>query len=141
MCRQSVTSTLSEIQRFLNCQTKRTLIGGFALLLSVIAQGRGVQVLNHRMCWQSVTSTLSEIQRFLNCQTKRTLIGGFALLLSVIAQGMNVRLAGMVSKAVVKMCRCFNTYWMTRFNNYASERSLHATLAVNKTRNRSSGTS
>ena len=78
-------------------------------------------------------STLSVFQRFLNCQTKRILIGGFALLLSVIAQGMNVCLAGMVSKAVVKMCRCFNTCWMTRFNNYASDRSLHATLAVNKT--------
>ena len=46
---------------------------------------------------QSVTSALS----FLNCQTKRILIGGFALLLSVVAQGLDVRLAGMVSKAVV----------------------------------------
>ena len=54
---------------------------------------------------------------------------GFALLLSVIAEGLDVRLAGMVSKAVVKMCRCFYTCWMTRFNN----RSLHVTLAVNET--------
>ena len=82
---------------------------------------------------QSVTSALSVIKRFLNCQTKRILIGGFALLLSVIAQGLDVRLAGMVSKAVVKMCRCFYTCWMTRFNNYASDRSLHVTLAFNKT--------
>ena len=70
---------------------------------------------------QSVTSTLSVFQRFLNCQTKRILIGGFALLLSVIAQGLDVRLAEMVSKAVVKMCRCFYTCWMT------------VALAVNKT--------
>ena len=55
------------------------------------------------------------------CQTKRILIGGFALLLSVFAQGLDVRLAGMVSKAVVKMCRCFYTCWMTCFNNYASK--------------------
>ena len=58
---------------------------------------------------QNVTSALSVFQRFLNCQTKRILIGGFALLLSVIAQGLDVRLAEMVSKAVVKMCRCFHT--------------------------------
>ena len=50
-----------------------------------------------------------------------------------IAQGWDVRLAGMVSKAVVKMCRCFHTCSMTRFNNYASDSSLHVTLAVNKT--------
>ena len=36
---QSVTSALSVFQRFLNCQTKRILIGRFTLLLSVIAQG------------------------------------------------------------------------------------------------------
>ena len=53
---------------------------------------------------QSVTSVLSVFQRFLNCQTKLILIGRFALLLSVFAQGLDVRLAGMVSKAVVKMC-------------------------------------
>ena len=81
---------------------------------------------------QSVTSALSAFQRFLNCQTKRILIGDFALLHSVIAQGLDVRLAGMVSKAVVKMCQCFYTCWMTRFDNYASDRSLHVTLAVNK---------
>ena len=77
---------------------------------------------------QSVTSALS----YLNCQTKRILIGGFAILLSVIAQGLDVRLAGMVSEAIVKMCRCFHTCRMTRFNNYASDWSLHVTLAVNK---------
>ena len=37
---QSVTSALS----FLDCQTKRILIGGFALLLSVIAQGLDVRL-------------------------------------------------------------------------------------------------
>ena len=52
---------------------------------------------------QSVTSALSVFQRFLNCQTKRILIGRFDLLLSVIAQGLDVRLAGKVSKAVVKI--------------------------------------
>ena len=72
-------------------------------------------------------------QRFLNCQTKWILIGRFALLLSVIAQGLDVRLAGMVSKAVVKTCQCFHTCWMTRFKNYTSDLSLHVTLAVNKT--------
>ena len=70
---------------------------------------------------QSVTSALSVLQRLLNCQIKRILIGRFALLLSVVARGLDVRLAGMVSKAVVKMCRCFHTCWMTRFNNYASD--------------------
>ena len=49
------------------------------------------------------------------------LIGGFTLLLSVIAQGFEVRLAGMISKASVKMCRCFHTCWMTRFNNYVPD--------------------
>ena len=44
---------------------------------------------------QSVTSAL---------QTKRIVIGLLAV--SLIAQGLDVRLAGMVSKAVVKMCRC-----------------------------------
>ena len=40
----------------------------------------------------------------------------------LIAQGLDVRLARMVSVAVVKMCRCFHTCWMTRFNNnYASD--------------------
>ena len=78
---------------------------------------------------QSVTSALSVFLRFLNCQTKRILIGSFALLLSVIAEGLDVRLAGMVSKAVAKMCRCFHTCLMTRFNNY----TLDVTLAVNKT--------
>ena len=63
--------------------------------------------------------TFCTFQRFLNCQPKRILIGRFALLLSVVAQGLDVRLAGMVSKAVVKMCRCFHTCWMTRLNNYA----------------------
>ena len=29
------------------------------------------------------------------------------------------------------LSRCVD--WMTRFNNYASDRSLHVTLAVNKT--------
>ena len=72
-------------------------------------------------------------RRHFLCQTKRILIGGFALLLSAIAQGIDVRLAGIVSKAVVKMCRCFYTCWMTRFNNYASDRNLHVTLAVNNT--------
>ena len=52
---------------------------------------------------QNVTLALSVFQRFLNCQTKQILIGCFALLLSVIAQGLGVRLAGMVSKAVVKI--------------------------------------
>ena len=65
-------------------------------------------------------SALSVFQRFFNFQTKWILIGRFALLLSVIAQGLDARIAGMVSKAVVKMCRCFHTCWMTRFNNYAS---------------------
>ena len=84
---------------------------------------------------QSVTLAFSVFQTFLNCQTKRILIGRFALLLSVIAQGLDVRLAGMVSKAVDKMCQCFHTCWMTCFNvdNYASDQSLHVTLAVNKT--------
>ena len=67
------------------------------------------------------------------CQTKRILIGGFALLRSVIAQGLDVRLAGMVSKAVVKMCRCFSHLLDDTFDSYASDRSLHVTLAVNKT--------
>ena len=49
------------------------------------------------------------------------------------AQGLDVRLTRMVSKAVVKMCRCFRTCWMTHVNNYASDCSLHVTLAVNKT--------
>ena len=40
---QSVTLALSVFQRFLNCQTKRILIGDFALLLSVIAQGLDVR--------------------------------------------------------------------------------------------------
>ena len=40
---------------------------------------------------------------------------------------------GMVSKALVKVCRCFHTCWLTRFYNYASGWSLHVTLAVNKT--------
>ena len=34
------------------------------------------------------------------------------------------------------LSRCVDvlyTCWMTRFNNYASDRSLHVTLAVNKT--------
>ena len=78
---------------------------------------------------QSVTSALSVFQRFLNCQTKRILIGRFALLLSFI----DVRNGGMVSKAAVKMCPCFHTCWITRFNNNASNWSLHVTLAVNKT--------
>ena len=80
---------------------------------------------------QSVTSALSVFQRFLNCQIKRILIGRFALLLSVIAQGLDVRLAGMVSKAVVKMCQCFHICWMTRFYKLIIMR--HVTLAVNKT--------
>ena len=84
---------------------------------------------------QSVTSALSVFQGFLNCLTKRILIGRFTLLLSVIAQGLDVLLTGMVSKAVVKMRRCFHTCWMTRFNidNYASDESLHVTLPVSKT--------
>ena len=41
---QSVTSALFVFQRFLNCQTKWILIGGFALLLSVIAQGLDVRL-------------------------------------------------------------------------------------------------
>ena len=40
----SVTSALSVYQRFLNCQTKQILIGRFALLLSVIAQGLDVRL-------------------------------------------------------------------------------------------------
>ena len=51
----------------------------------------------------------------------------------LIAQGLVVRLLRMVSKAVVKMCRCFHTCWMARFDNYAFDQSLHVTLAVNKT--------
>ena len=41
---QSVTSALSIFRRFLNCQRKRILIGRFALLLSVIAQGLDVRL-------------------------------------------------------------------------------------------------
>ena len=51
----------------------------------------------------------------------------------LIAHGLDVLLLRMVSKAVVKMCRCFHTCWMARFDNYALDRSLHVTLAVNKT--------
>ena len=73
---------------------------------------------------QIVTSALSVFQR-----NKTDTDWPFSLYCSQL----DVRLAGMVSKAVVKMCRCFRTCWMTHFNNYASNWSLHVTLAVNKT--------
>ena len=40
----SVMSALSVFQRFLNCQTKWILIGRFALLLSIVAQGLDVRL-------------------------------------------------------------------------------------------------
>ena len=69
---------------------------------------------------QSVTSAL---------QIKRIVIGLLAV------QGLDVRLAGMVSKAVVKMCRCKISRLLddTLIYNYPSDWSLHVTLAVNKT--------
>ena len=75
---------------------------------------RGFNKITTQTC--RVYKFYSVFQRFLIGQTKRMMIGRFALLLSVIAQGLDARLAGMVSKAVVKMCRCFHTCLMTRFN-------------------------
>ena len=49
-----------------------------------------------------------------------------------IAQGLDVCLVKMVSKAVVKICPYFHTCWTTHVYNYASDCSLHMTLAVNK---------
>ena len=53
---------------------------------------------------QSVTSTLSLFQR-----TKRILIGCFALLLmDWMSVSRDLEQRGMVSKAIVKMCRCYH---------------------------------
>ena len=57
---------------------------------------------------------------------------GYWLAVSLYCSQLLLRIAGMVSKAVFKMCWCFHTCWMTRFNNYVSDWSLHVTLAVNK---------
>ena len=47
-------------------------------------------------------------------------------------KGLDVCLVKIVSKAVVKICRCFRPFLTTRVNNYASNCSLNMTLAVNK---------
>ena len=78
---------------------------------------------------QSITSALSVFSKI----SQLSNIMGTDWLFCFIAQGLDVRLARMVPKAVVKMCRCFHTCWMTGDNNYASNCSLHVTLAVNKT--------